>query len=220
MSGPPVEADDPPGEDWLVTYADAITLLMAFFVMMFSISEPSPEKFDAVADSIISELSGKDPIAKNTPFQNMAKAMKAEESEDSDVNSTKQGTTFNFKSSKLFKPGSAKLLPAAIPVLDRVAQLISFMGITNYSVDVEGHTDDIPIRTQQYPSNWELSATRATNVVRFLISRGIEPERLRAIGFADTRPKVPHRDAEGQLIKKNLVENRRVTIRVERKRRR
>ena len=221
MSGPPgIDSGDGPTEDWLVTYADAITLLMAFFVIMFSISEPSPEKFEVVASSILAELQGTGTPVKDTPFQNMAKAMKSEETEDSDVNATKQGTTFNFKSAKLFKPGSAELLPTAVPILDRVAQLISFMGVTNYSVDVEGHTDDIPIRTKQYPSNWELSAARATNVVRFLISRGIEPERMRAIGLAETRPKVPHRDAQGQPIKANQAKNRRVTIRVERSRRR
>jgi chemotaxis protein MotB len=90
------------------------------------------------------------------------------------------------------------------------------MGISNYSVDVEGHTDDDLISTAQFHSNWELSAARATNVVKFLISRGVDRVRLRAIGYADTQPKVLNRDEEGNPIKENQIENRRVVIRTER----
>ena len=221
MSGPPpLDDDSGPSEEWITTYADAITLLMAFFVMMFSISEPSQEKYEEVAGGIIAAVSGKD-AAQAKPFSTMLRQMQQttttmEISEKTEVKSTQKGVTFDFKSQGMFKPGSAELLPESVPVLDRVAQLITFMGITNYSVDVEGHTDDVPIRTAQYPSNWELSARRATNVVRFLASRGVKEDRLRAIGYAATKPKVAHRDAAGQPIPENQTINRRVVIRIER----
>ncbi len=66
--------------------------------------------------------------------------------------------TFDFKSGKVFSSGSAEILPEAEATLDRIAQLITFMGVTNYKVEVEGHTDDVPINTSRFPSNWELSS--------------------------------------------------------------
>jgi chemotaxis protein MotB len=132
------------------------------------------------------------------------------------MSSTTRGLNFEFKSGKMFATSSAELLPEAIPALDRVAQMVSLFGVTNFTIDVEGHTDFTPINTPQYPSNWELSAARATAVVRFLISRSVEPDRLKAVGYADTKPKRPHFDDAGAPIIENQVINRRVVIRVER----
>lgn len=207
-------------EDWLVTYADAITILMAFFVMMFSISEPSPEKFDEVAGGILEEMDGKN-AAKAEALLVMAQEMQEtmnsfDESGDASVDRSDEGMTFNFKSSSMFKGGSAIVVEDAEPLLDRVAQLVSLMGITNYMVEVEGHTDDVPIKTKQYPSNWELSAARAAAVVRWLIGRGVEPDRLRAIGYGSTQPVVPNLNEDGEGIPENREENRRIVIKIER----
>jgi chemotaxis protein MotB len=207
-------------EDWLVTYADAITILMAFFVMMFSISEPSPEKFDQVAGGILQELEGKN-AAKAEALLVIAEEMKEtvdsfEESDSASMDSNDNGMTFNFKNNSMFKGGSAVVLPEAEPHLDRVAQMVSLLGITNYKVEVEGHTDDVPIRTKQYPSNWELSAARAAAVVRWLISRGIDPTRLRAIGYGDTQPVAPNLNEDGEGVPENREENRRIVIKIER----
>lgn len=89
----------------------------------------------------------------------------------------------------MFAPGTADILPSGEPTLDRVAQNLILLGIQTYKVDVEGHTDDDPISTAKFPSNWELSAARAAAVARFLISRGVDPERITVIGYGDTRPK-------------------------------
>ena len=86
----------------------------------------------------------------------------------------------------------------------------------DYVVRIEGHTDDVPIATSQFPSNWELSAHRASAVVRFLISRGVEADRMIAVGMADTQPKVPHRDDAGNPIVENRDINRRIVIKIER----
>ena len=207
-------------EDWLVTYADAITILMAFFVMMFSISEPSPEKFDQVAGGILQELEGKNAAKAEALLviaQEMQDTVKSfEESNDSSMERSDEGMTFNFKSNAMFKGGSAFIVEAAEDELDRVAQLVSLMGITNYSVEVEGHTDDVPIKTKQFPSNWELSAARAAAVVRWLITRGVDPVRLRAIGYGDTQPLSPNTTDEGEGIPANRNENRRIVIKIER----
>jgi chemotaxis protein MotB len=222
MSHDPFElpkSDDAEADSWLVTYADAITLLMAFFVVMFSISEPSQTKLEQVTGGMIKELHGTD--VPTSPFINLAKEVQVElkaedESKSTDVSATARGMTFDFKSAKMFSPGSADILEDAEASLDRIAQLITFMGIQTYKVEVEGHTDDVPIETPQFPSNWELSTARAAAVVRFLISRGVKPERLAAIGYADTQPKVPHRDKDGNPILANREENRRVVVRIQR----
>ncbi|MBT3703120.1 MAG: flagellar motor protein MotB [Alphaproteobacteria bacterium] len=220
MSDPSEIGSDAVSEDWLVTYADAITILMAFFVMMFSISEPSPEKFDEVAGGILEELEGKN-AAKAEALLVIAAEMQEtvdnfEENDSASMDSSDKGMTFNFKSNSMFKGGSAVVVPEAEASLDHVAQMVSLMGITNYSVEVEGHTDDVPIKTKQFPSNWELSAARAAAVVRWLISRGVDPERLRAVGYGDTKPLSPNLNDEGEGIKENREENRRIVIKIER----
>src|SRR3546814_3171177 len=82
-----------------------------------------------------------------------------------------------------------------------------------YFIDVEGHTDDVPIKTERFPSNWELSTARAAGVVRYFIELGLVPERLKASGYADVKPKLPNRDLYGE----GIPENRAATRRIERK---
>lgn len=103
----------------------------------------------------------------------------------------------------LFEPGSATLKPLGQQLLDELAALLVNQ---HYSVSVEGHTDNIPIDNLRFASNWELSSTRATNVTRYLIVRGITASRLRAVGYADTRPRTDNTTAEGR------ARNRRVSL--------
>jgi chemotaxis protein MotB len=107
----------------------------------------------------------------------------------------------------LFALGSAHLKEEAFPILDEVRDVISK---TSHRVIVSGHTDDLPIRTAQFPSNWELSAARAGSVIRYFLSEGeIDPTRFAAVGMADTRPREPN-DSE-----KNRAKNRRVEIAIQ-----
>ena len=215
--GPPQEAAELPSEDWLVTYADAITLLMAFFVLMFSVSEPNTEQFEKVTAGIVETLSRE---SVPSPFKDireeLSTAVTEGQGQADSVSQTRRGVTQEFKGGKIFAPGSVRIVAEAEPLLDRVAQLVTLLGNSNYSVEVEGHTDDVPINTVQFPSNWELSSQRASAVVRFLISRGVKPDRMVAIGYADTRPKVPHRDKDGNPIVENRDTNRRLVIKIER----
>lgn len=219
MSGPPpMERSDGDAEDWLVTYADAITLLMAFFVVMFSISEPNTEKFEAVTRGLKETLYHEQPT---TPLESLSTEVNAavesfDGGDQANAAATPQGFNFEFKSTGMFMQGSSDFLPDAEPLLDRVAQLLSLFGVTNFSVVVEGHTDDVPINTPRFPSNWELSSARATSVVRFFIERGVDPSRLQANGFADTRPKAPNRDESGRPIPGNREQNRRIVVRIDR----
>ena len=213
LDAPPKEEG---GEDWLVTYADAITLLMAFFVLLYTVSEPNQHKFEAKMGGVFEQFSGE---KKAMPLQDLraqVSTLISETGEATEAQTTDRGISFEFKSAKMFAPGSATILEGGVALLDRVAQMVTFMGYDDYKVEVQGHTDDIPINTAQFPSNWELSAARAAAVVRFLVSRGVEAERLVAVGYGDTKPKVPNRDEAGEPIRENQAANRRVEIEIER----
>jgi chemotaxis protein MotB len=210
MASPPsIKQDDANEDDWLVTYADAITLLMAFFVIMFSISEPNTEKFERVTKGVVETLSRKDVEAPVTPNSG----------EQANVDTTTRDQTYQFQSGEMFAPGSADILPSAFAQLDRIAQNMILFGKTDYGVTVQGHTDDVPINTAKFPSNWELSAARAAAVVRYFLSRGIEANRLKAVGLADTEsPRTaPLYDKEtGEPIAENRKANRRVVVKIDR----
>ena len=203
-------------EDWLVTYADAITLLMAFFVMLLNFSKIDIPKFEAVAAGIAKEVGMKD---KQTPMQilkldiqDVVFNMQADQAVE--VGTDEQGVVMELASSAFYKPGSADIREEAVGVLKKLGQTLMAPRYRRFVVEVEGHTDDDPISTARYPSNWELSAGRAAQVARFFIGDGMKPLRLKVTGFAETRPKVPNRDSKGTPIPKNQAQNRRVILRV------
>lgn len=204
-------------EDWLVTYADAITLLMAFFVMLLNFSKINIPMFEEVAAGIKDEIGSGKPQVTPTQMmkidiQDVVYSMQADEAVN--VETDDQGVVIELASSAFYKPGSADIREEAFPVLDKMAQTLESPRYQTYVVEIEGHTDDDPIHTARYPSNWELSAGRATGVVRLFIDQGMKASRMKASGFAETRPKVPNRDAAGAPIRENQAINRRVLIRI------
>jgi chemotaxis protein MotB len=124
-------------------------------------------------------------------------------------------TTVDISSATFFDLGSATLNVSGQNVLQNVASRLQAEAYMDYLITVEGHTDDIPIRTPQFPSNWELSTARASAVVHYFLEQGIAPQRLRAAGYADTFPKLPNRDINGFAIPENQAQNRRVVIKLE-----
>ncbi len=221
-------------ERWLITYADMITLLMAFFVMMYAMSVVNKGKFAALAVSVRTGFGG--PIAAAIPevliqehsvrkpgmvepddFELINLALKllkksitrpkgrnekissAEAAKrlrkllgQMDVVARGSDMVIRLQAGPItFPRGSAELTPGAKRILDAVATLIAR---TDNPIRIEGHTCDLPIHTARYPSNWELSAQRAINVLTYLIHKGIEPSRLSAVGYADTMPLVPNLD--------------------------
>ena len=203
-------------EDWLTTYADAITLLMAFFVMLVSFSKVDVPTFDKVAAGIRSEI-GNHEI--NTPtelmmidLQDVVYTMQADKVVD--VSTDEKGIVLELASSAFYLPGSADIRPEAFAVLESMGKTVMSPKYEKFVVELEGHTDDDPISTPIYPSNWELSTARATRVIRFLIELGLDSRRLKASGYGASRPKVPNRDAQGAPIRENQATNRRVVVRV------
>ena len=214
QSSAPQEVEE--AEDWLVTYADAITLLMAFFVMLLNFSKIDIPKFDAVAAGIAKEIGMS---VRQTPtqllkldIQDVVFSMQADQAVD--VGTDEKGVVMELASAAFYKPGSADIRDEAVAVLLKLTKTLMAPRYRLFVVEVEGHTDDDPISTRQFPSNWELSAGRATRVVRFFIDQKMKPMRLKATGFAETRPKAPNRDSAGTPIPENQAKNRRVVIRV------
>ena len=216
MPAPKPKKKEEDKEDWLVTYADAITLLMAFFVMLLTFAEYDIPSFEEAAAAIKKEVGGGETTSPTTELQiaiqDVVYNMEADQVVD--VSKDKRGLVIELASNAFYKPGSADIREAAIPVLEKMAQTIKAPRYEFYLIEVEGHTDDDPIATDRFPSNWELSTARATRIVRFLVDQGFQPTRLKATGYAETKPKVPNRDEAGQPIKENQAINRRVNIRV------
>lgn len=216
MGAPPYVEEPEEAEEWLTTYADAITLLMAFFVMLVSFSKIDIPTFEQVAAGIKNELGKRDtqsPISLlKVDVQDVVYQQQADQAVN--VESTDKGISIELSSNAFYKPGSAEIREEAIPVLSKIFESLNGEKYQLYFVDVEGHTDDVPIHTERFPSNWELSTARATTVVRFFVGKGMEPERLKATGFAETRPKVPNIDENGKPLPENRATNRRVAIEV------
>ena len=203
-------------EEWMVTYADAITLLMAFFVMLLNFTKfdvPAYQEMMAEIKNAVGHQQNVSPTElMKIDIEDVVYNMQAEEAIKVDTDD--KGIVMELASSAFYKPGSADIRPQAIPVLQEIAKNLIAPRYMTYVVEIEGHSDDDPISTRRFPSNWELSAGRATRVVRFFIEQGMDIRRLKAAGFAETRPKVPNRKPDGTPIPENQAKNRRVLIRV------
>ena len=219
MALPPPPSVQEESEDWLVTYADAITLLMAFFVMLVSFSKVDMEVYDQVSSGLRRDIAREDQQTKSQVLSAVLKEVVTEAEADQVVNvgSDSNGITLELDSNAFFRPGSAELLPIAIPFLKNVTKELSATLYSKFNISVEGHTDDDPIASAKFPSNWELSSARASTVVRFMIDESIKSNRLKATGYAETQPKLPNRDPNGQAIIENQRENRRVVVRISRR---
>ena len=197
---------------WLISFVDILSLLITLFVLLLSFSHLTRHDTTpriAVANARYSPAVQSPATAKAPePAPAEAKAMpelSIPQNIRNMIDVVATGTEVNLviKDDILFAEGSAELTPLGRSVLDGIAQTLKQ---NEYPVSVEGHTDNIPIHTAQYPSNWELSSFRATNVARYFIQSGVATERLRAIGYADTRPVADNDSAAGRAL------NRRVSL--------
>lgn len=209
---------------WLLTYADLITLLLAFFIVMYSMSKVDSKKFGQMQEALSGVLKGGTLVIKQGNqigalagggvlkaafLKSLGDAVKRdfqglgnEKLVNTEV--TERGLVIHIMESALFKEGSAKLTDNARLTLDIVANRLG--DLPNH-IRIEGHTDNRPINTLKYPSNWELSSTRATEVVRYLIDdHGVEPSKISALGYGEYRPLTANASDEQR------AKNRRVDI--------
>jgi len=206
------------GEDepWLVTYSDMMTLLMTFFVLMFSISSIDPVKLEQLGDSVGKALGG----AKKKTTQQFSmkeiydKVTDVIEQEQLkgviEVEASTRGVSIKIPSAISFASGSANLDPRIFPILNKFAPMITQ---SKFPIAIEGHTDSVPIKSDLYPSNWELSTARSAQVVRYFIDLGLPADRFRAIGYAETRPRAPGVTVgDANQTEDQRAQNRRVEI--------
>jgi len=208
--------------EWMATYGDMMTLLLCFFVLLFAMSTVDSQKYKAVVQSLSGALgvldSGTtvtlDPLVNNYPsdsptdspteyeeFSDMQEELQ-KILEESELNGqikleiNERGLLIRFLDSVLFDSGKADLTPAAAQIIDKVSAILKE---TDKKVTIEGHTDDVPISTFRFPSNWELSTTRAVNVVKYMINNnGMDPVRLSAAGYADQHPISDNKTVDGR----------------------
>jgi chemotaxis protein MotB len=207
-------------ESWLLTYADFITLLMCFFVIILSMSEPKQADIELLQDAL-EEFKSK-ATDNSKPFNELFDKLQVliaelQMEEAVSIEKTNRGVLLELSASSFYDAGSAQFRPEAVPVLEKMATALAEFDYEDYLCQIDGHTDDAPIKTAQFPSNWELSAVRATTVLRFLVEHGMEEDKMRAAGFADVIPKVPNLDNLGNPIEENRELNRRIVIKVERR---
>jgi chemotaxis protein MotB len=225
--------DKAPG--WITTYSDLMSLLLTFFILLYSMSNVDAAKFKNVSDSLTSILNGLgqtsiieeqitdailnesgnglDGLIKDITVRQEILDMYDKvqdyvnvESLDAKVSVTmnRRGVFVDIKEAILFEPGSAEIKETGIIVLKQLEGLINDF---DNDIVIEGHTDNIPMKTATYPSNWELSTGRAVSVVRFLSEvERVDPKRLSAIGYSEYRPIANNDSRENRAI------NRRVNI--------
>lgn len=227
------KVESSPSSDWLATYGDLVTLLLCFFVLLFSFSEIDAQKFQAIIQSFQGSLGvfNGGELIEETPEKNIENQEKKndvlKEIEDFiklklyiedyanekglstflKAEITEEGLLIRVLDNVFFDPGKADIKPKAKEVILYIGEALKKAEFINKNIRIEGHTDNDPINTPKFPSNWELSVLRATNVLRLLEEeKNIESHRLSASGYGPTRPIAPNDSAE------NKAKNRRVDI--------
>ena len=174
---------------WITTYADMMTLLFAFFVLLFSMSSPDPVKMSQIQDAMEDDPSLQSPNEIQQEFQDIIEKLDLEET--TNIISDPRGVALEMDGDICFKSASTEIEVPLRRVLNAASEKILSNKADYRMVIIEGHTDadKIPKKLQKiYPSNWELSAARASNVVNYLIGQGVNSGRLQASGYADRWP--------------------------------
>ena len=229
------QAEEQNSASWLTTFNDLVTLLMVFFVLLFSLSSIDVKKMSdfqyalqsglgilragqqsSVAvkdDQAVRDMSHIKTQAEGRSGkpqgQGQQQALESElEKLGTDIgiqiNYTEQGAHLSFEDGVLFDFGRANINSAGFRVLDKISNVIRKMP---YPIRIEGHTDNVPIQTRRFPSNWELSTARAVNVLKYFTNAGqIDPRRLSAVGYGESKPLVANDSP------RNRAKNRRVEI--------
>lgn len=218
------KTDHPNHERWLVSYADFITLMFAFFVVMFASSQVDKKKVGRMAEQMKTAFSGTQPVAMGSGAgrggqktagskpadliglqRELESSLKKQIANSSIAVITRHdGLVISMREKGFFDSGSATVKPEAATALESIADALASRADP---LRVEGHTDDRPIHTERFDSNWELSTARATAIVKyFVVDRHFPPDRLAAAGYAEFHPVAENATAEGRAV------NRRVDI--------
>ena len=184
---------------WMATFSDMVTLVMVFFILMYAIASKNVSTFKSAiigADAkSIGVLEALNAVEIQETLQNlemtktddiMSEVSGIAEQENLDIETSQGKIVVRVPGASLFKPGQADLQLSSRSVLDAVVGVVN--KYPDYTIHIQGHTDDESISTEKFPTNWELSAGRATAVLRYFYDKGVEPESMTATGYADTFP--------------------------------
>ncbi|MBT9237451.1 flagellar motor protein MotD [Pseudomonas inefficax] len=227
-------------ERWLVSYADFITLLFAFFVVMYSISSINEGKYKVISQALLGVFNDPErsmkpiPIGEERPLSVRPAEPLVKDSEQTDaglgatsidplktisddvrdafgdliksdqmtVRGNELWIEIELNSSLLFGSGDAMPSDQAFAIIEKVAGILKPFA---NPVHVEGFTDNLPIRTAQYPTNWELSSARAASIVRLLAMEGVNPARMASVGYGEYQPVASNDTAEGRARNRRVV---------------
>lgn len=204
LEATPVSGGD--DESWLTSYLDVLTLLITLFVLLLALTPPgggadrdTQRRHTASAMPALSLASLATGIKPR--HSGLSPAFSGLRIPGVDVSQGREGVTLRIDDSLLFSSGRAQLTDQGRGV---VASLVDVLDTFDGQISVEGHTDNVPIATVRYPSNWELSAARAIAVLRHLQTRGLVATHMRAVGYADTQPMQNNATPEGRAANRRV----------------
>jgi chemotaxis protein MotB len=195
---------------WLLPYVDVISLLLAFLILALAMSKVSLHRFELVSAA----LSRTAPPPSLDALKEKIDQMIEQQGLVGQIKTVVDdaGLRMELKNALLFESGQADITPAGRAAIEKVVKLLPTID-QRYQIAIEGHTDDVPIHTARFDSNWDLSSARAINVLKSFTAAGISPQRLSAQGYADTRP-AAILQGDSASYSRARSENRRVVIRV------
>jgi chemotaxis protein MotB len=219
-------------ERWLVSYADFVTLLFGFFVVMYSVSQVSEQKYRVLSETLSNVFQGntRQPVDREVtndgnPLDQQGKIsglspeinlvdteVLARDLEDAlihlvqpgqvRISATEEWVQIDLNANVLFDSASADPKPEAREIFRQIAAKLAPF---DNEIEVSGHTDDRPIRTPRFQSNWELSSARASSVVRLLVEDGVDPRQLSAVGYGEYRPVADNATDDGRAVNRRVV---------------
>jgi chemotaxis protein MotB len=195
-----------------------MTLLCGFFIMMFSMAKMDEPQYEKVKEAVAKHFGGDYKSASQEMAKFISQVLhEAGVESDASVKSDPSGVSIVFKSTMFFESLSSDIRTEGKAILNKLIEAVASrqdMELKKYRIVVEGHTDGRPIVSGEFATNWELSGARAARVVRMFLDRGFLPDRLAALGYADTHPAFPERRPSGELDDQSMAKNRRVVIRI------
>ena len=195
--------------EWAVSYGDIITLLLVFFIILLGNSGVSNVKLQAISQNISGGTTSIDDLE-----DRLKKIIKEKELENSIIiDKNLEGIDLIIQDKLLFASGEAVMSLQTARILVEFIREFEKIKKT-YRFEIEGHTDDNPINSEKFPSNWYLSSYRALSILNIFLRGNFDPDRFLVQGLADTKPLRPNRDERGIAIPSNQAKNRRVVIKV------
>lgn len=200
--------------NWLISYADMMTLLVGFFILLQSFSKIDSSNFEKIKKETTKVFGGEYTL----PFEKLSNELKNtihqnKLDEQIFLNETDDGIEITFRGALFFESGSVSLKDEAKNLLNQLIPQIS-TNAKDFGIVVEGHTDDRPVSTAIIASNWELSSIRACTVLRMFQDQGFDSKKLKALGWGEQHPILPNHDENNNPLPENQAQNRRVVVKI------